>query len=131
MGLLVNTYLKTLRKEKYIMRINSIMFVLGVFATFLTTIVFRNLNAAVLSILVLISVRSVIAEFFLSSELGISVTKDNIYETVLAILFVVIGWNLSLSTGFVLYLLAVILYLVVKRRELICSFNRAKNYMNT
>jgi O-antigen/teichoic acid export membrane protein len=129
MGLLINTYLKTLRKEKYIMRVNIIVLLLSVISTIFTAVIFRNLNAAILSILIVISVRSILAEIYLAEVLKITVCKDIIYETILAILFVTIGWHINSITGFVLYLLAASLYVFIKRKELKISFNKMKKYM--
>lgn len=129
MGLLINTYLKTLRKEKFIMKVNLIVLLLSVLSTILTTVIFRNLNAAVLSILLAIAIRSILAEIYLSKALKINVIKDIIYETTLAILFIVIGWYINSIIGFVLYLLTVSFYFFLKRKGLKISFNKMKKYM--
>lgn len=128
MGLLINTYLKTLRKEKHIMRINIIILFLSIFATFLTTIIFQSLNATILSILFVITLRSVIAELYLSNLLKMSIFKDIFYETTLTILFVIIGWYVNSIAGFILYLIAFVIYLIIKRRDLISSVNIIKKY---
>ncbi|MEA4820629.1 MAG: oligosaccharide flippase family protein, partial [Erysipelotrichales bacterium] len=95
MGLLINTYLKTLRKERFIMNVNMIVLLLSVISTIFTTVIFRSLNAAVISILIAISIRSILAEIYLSVVLKINVIKDIIYETSLTVLFVLIGWNIN------------------------------------
>lgn len=130
MGLLINTYLKTLRKEKYIMRVNLMMLVLSVISTFFSTIIFENLNAAILSILIIISIRSIVAELYLSKVLGVKVVRDILYETALTILFVKISWYMHPSIGFMLYLFAIISYLIIKRRDIVSSFYRIKKFMN-
>jgi len=131
MGLLINTYLKTLRKEKYIMRVNAVVLMISVIATFFTTVMFKNLNAAILSILIVISLRSIMAEFYLSRILGVEVLRDVLYEVILTVLFVLIGWNIQLNLGFLLYSIAIILYLVVKKKNLKSSFKRIREYIQS
>src|SRR5690606_17481692 len=55
MSLLVATYLKVLRKEKTLLKINIITLVVSILLTFVSIYLLRNLNLAVLSILVLIA----------------------------------------------------------------------------
>jgi len=129
MGLLINTYLKTLRKEKFIMRINIIVLLLSVVSTIFTTLLFKSLNAAVLSILIAISIRSILAEIYLSKFLKVNVIKDILYETTLTVLFVVIGWYINSTSGFVLYTLAISVYVFLKRKDLKNSFSLMKTYM--
>lgn len=129
MGLLINTYLKTLREERFIMKINIIVLFLSIVSTIFTTLIFRNLNAAVLSILIAISIRSIFAEVYLSKILKVNVIRDIIYETALTVLFVVIGWYINSISGFVLYSLAVSVYIFLKRKGLKHSFSKMKTYM--
>lgn len=129
MGLLINTYLKTLRKEKFIMRINIIVLLLSIVSTIFTTLLFKNLNAAVLSILIAISIRSILAEIYLSKFLKVNVIKDILYETTLTVLFVVIGWYINSTSGFVLYTLAISIYVFSKRKDLKNSVSMMKTYM--
>nr|WP_051932647.1 oligosaccharide flippase family protein [Carnobacterium inhibens] len=129
MGLLINTYLKTLRKEKYMMLINIIILLISIVATLFTTIIFKNLNAAILTILVVISIRSIVAELYLSKILGVKVTKDIFYEIILTILFVLIGWQLPAMAGFLIYLIAISFYLLLKKNDILLSFNRIKKYI--
>lgn len=129
MGLLINTYLKTLREERFIMKINIIVLFVSIVSTIFTTLIFRNLNAAVLSILIAISIRSILAEIYLSKILKVNVIKDIIYETTLTVLFVVVGWYINSISGFVQYALAASIYVFLKRKGLKHSFSMMKTYM--
>lgn len=129
MGLLINTYLKTLREERFIMKINIIVLFLSIVSTIFTTLIFRNLNAAVLSILIAISIRSIFAEVYLSKILKVNVIRDIIYETTLTVLFVVVGWYVNSISGFALYALAVSVYVFLKRKVLKHSFGKMNTYM--
>ena len=128
MGLLINTYLKTLRKEKYIMRVNIIVLLISVITTFFTTIIFKNLNAAIVSILVVILIRSILAELYVASILGVKVLKDIIYEVMMTAFFVLSGWYMHSSIGFIVYFIAIILYFIVKRKNIKSSYNMIRKY---
>lgn len=50
MALLINTYLKTLRREMVMLRINLISMILSLIMTYATTQIFINLDAAIINI---------------------------------------------------------------------------------
>lgn len=68
MSLLINTYLKALRKEKMMLKINVLTLLLSCIITFITTIIFKNLNFSIVSIVLLLGIRCVWAEFFYLSN---------------------------------------------------------------
>jgi O-antigen/teichoic acid export membrane protein len=118
MALLINTYLKTLRKEKLMLAINLASVMLSIILTILFTIVFKNLALAIVSIVVLLAFRSALAEFFLSKILNVSVYKDILLEMVMTLIFILSGWFVTSWIGVGLYLAAYGLYLLIKRRDI-------------
>lgn len=131
MGLLINTFLKTLREEKYIMKINIIVLLLSILLTIFTSVIFRNLNFAVLTILIVISLRSILAEFYLSRILKINIIRDIIFESILTLLFILIGWNMNSNYGFISYSFTLGLYVFLKRNNLKNSFCLMKSYFRS
>ncbi|MFT5874485.1 MAG: hypothetical protein ACI8WT_003455 [Clostridium sp.] len=87
MALLINTYLKTLRREKLMLKINLISLALSVMVTFVTTMLFKNLDLAIASIVILLAFRCALAEMFLSKILVITVYKDIILELIMTLIF--------------------------------------------
>lgn len=126
MALVVNTYLKTLRKEKLMLIINLISLFLSIIVTSVTTIVFKNLDLAVLSIVVLLAFRSVLAEILISKMLNISLYKDIILELTMILVFIITGWLINSWLTVLLYIFAYILYLLLKRRDLYKTFANIK-----
>lgn len=129
MGLIVNTFLKTLRKEKNILRINLMVLFLSAVVTLLTTIIYMNLTIAVLSILVLVSFRCIISEFYLAKIIKVKITKDLIYESSLTITFILISYYMNNTVGLCLYLLLLSFYILLKKRELKSSFSKIYWYL--
>lgn len=126
MALLINTYLKTLRKEKLMFVFNLLSVVLSIILTILFTIVFKNLSLAILSIVVLLAFRSALAEVFLSRILNVSVYKDIFLEMAMTLIFILAGWFVTSWVGVGLYLVAYGLYLLIQRRDIKATFITVK-----
>lgn len=118
MVLLINTYLKTLRKEKLMLKINLISLAISVIFSFITTALFRNLDMAVASIVIILAFRCVLAEIVLSKILNIFVYKDIILELMLTFIFIITGWFINSWISLFIYLIAYVVYLVFKRKDI-------------
>lgn len=117
-ALLVNTFLKTLRKEKLMLQINIVSLLISVTITFFTTIIFKNLDLTVLSIVFLLAFRCTLAEVLVSKILGISVYKDISLEIMMTVIFVLAGWYLNSWLSPMVYLFAYLVYLTIKRNDI-------------
>ncbi|MDH6431133.1 MULTISPECIES: hypothetical protein [unclassified Paenibacillus] len=129
MALLINTYLKTLRKEKLMLKINLISLVLGVIITFFTTVLYKNLDSAIVSIVFLLALRCVLAEIFLSKILRLSLYKDIVLELIMSFIFIITGWYLNSWIALVLYLVVYVIYLVIKRKDIVKTLENFKYLM--
>ena len=65
MSMLINTYLKSFRKEKSMLIINTISLILSLILTILSVFILNNLTWAILSIVFLLGFRCVIGELYL------------------------------------------------------------------
>ncbi|AZP05754.1 MATE family efflux transporter [Jeotgalibaca ciconiae] len=118
MSLLINTYLKTLRKEKLILRVNVMSMVLSFILTVTVVKIFNNLELTVLNIVILLAFRSALAEYFLARELKIQIRKDLILETMMTIIFISSGWYINSWFMIVVYGFAYIIYLIIKKNNI-------------
>lgn len=116
-ALLINTYLKALRKEKEILFINVFSVLLTVLTTFITVYIMGSLEFAVLSIVLVLAIKGDIAEVYISKSLGIHVFKDICIESVLVCLFIITSWFLDNILSTVVYLGGFIIYCLIKRRK--------------
>lgn len=126
MALLINSYLKTLRKEKLMLQINIISVIISLFFTVLTTVLLRNLELAVLSIVVILAIRSVLAETALSKLLNNNMKKDIVLELALTLVFILSGWFINSWMTTIVYGTAYLLYLLIKRKDIRCTANSIK-----
>lgn len=117
-ALLINTYLKTLRKEKLMLKINLLVLTLSIFITVFTTIILRSLDLAILSIILIIALRSILFEVFLSRLLKITVLKDIILELFMTVLFISTAWFIDSWIIVVLYSIGYLLYLILKFKDI-------------
>lgn len=126
MALLVNTFLKTLRKEKLMLAVNLFSLVLSMGVTIVTTVLMRDLGLAVLGILVLLALRCLFAEIALSRFVKMTILSDSILELALTALLVLTGWFVGPFLGMVIYLIGLALYLLAKRVDIDSAFTRLR-----
>lgn len=87
-SLLINTYLKSLRKEALMLKINLISVGVAAIVTFLTIEVLHNLNAAVFSIVFLYAFRCEMAEHYMGHILQLKLKKAILAELFMAAIFI-------------------------------------------
>lgn len=125
-ALLINTYLKTLRKESLILKINMISLVLSLVTTFITTLMLVNLNLAILSILFLLAFRCILAEILLLRILEISMLKDIVVELIVTLTFIFMAWYQNSIFGILMYLFVYIVYLIIKHHDITDAIKNVK-----
>lgn len=126
-SLLTNTYLKALRKEKIMMKINLGVVIVSLVLTYISTVLLHDLNIAVISILLLFAIKSICSEIVLEKVLEIQIKKDILQEIILVVLFVSINFsNVNVLVKFIIYTTSFILYLYINRKVVRNSFKALK-----
>ncbi|CFE07075.1 TPA: hypothetical protein VUO80_001307 [Streptococcus pneumoniae] len=128
MALVINTYLKAMRMEKDILKINALVMLTSMVVTLVTTLLLNNLGLTVVSIVILLALRSIIAELILSKKLKISVKQDIALELLMTIIFISSSWYLSIWIAVIIYLLAYTLYLYLKHKDIRMYIEYFKNH---
>ncbi len=131
MALIINTYLKTLRKEKMMLKINLISFGLSLIMTFFTTHIFANLDMAVISIVILLAFRAILAEIYLSKILKISIFKDVNLELFLTLTFIISGWFINSWYTVLVYGIVYLFYLLIKKKDIFGTIHDIKLLMSS
>lgn len=116
MSMLIESYLKTLHKEKWLLWVNVLSVLLSIVCSWVTVFCMKNLDVAVFSILILIMFRCICAELLLDTILNLKIKKDIILEVLLTILFIVVNllWGIL---GIAIYIAVYILYLYIKKND--------------
>lgn len=118
MALLINTYLKTLRKEKIILRVNLIALIFSITITFITTCILKDLDLAILSIVIILALRCILAESYLSKILDIFVYKDVVLELVITFIFIMLGIYVNSWVEMIIYGIIYMTYLFIKKKDI-------------
>lgn len=116
--MLISTYLKALRKEKTILFINLGSVLLSIIASLLASFWLKDLTLAIFSIIIILAVRAIISEIILARLIGIDVKKDLVLEVLLTIIFISTSWLIGGLNGIILYGIAYITYLIIKKRDI-------------
>ncbi|MFR2987710.1 MAG: hypothetical protein ACLTMR_02495, partial [Faecalibacillus sp.] len=118
MSMLINTYLKSFRKEKSMLIINTISLILSLIVTIFSVFIFNNLTLAILSIVFLLGFRCVIGELVLTKIMNILIYKDIILETVLTAIFIISSWFINNMFCSIIYTCFYSIYVFIKRKDI-------------
>lgn len=116
--LLINTYLKSMRKEILMLKINAVSVAFSLVVTAFTVGIWHNLNAAVFSIVLVYAFRCVVAEYRVTQLLGINLLKDIIADLLMCSVFIVSGWEFDSFFCMMVYGAAYAVFILIHRRSL-------------
>lgn len=125
-NLLTNTYLKVLRKERLIFKVNFVSAILSFIIGGLTIYIFDNLFLSILGMVILLAFRSIYADILLSKYMHSKPYKDIIIELFFVILFIILSWNYSRLLGAIFYVIMFAVYLYYQRRNILDTVTLVK-----
>lgn len=114
MVLLTITYLKTIRAEKSILLANVLALIVSLLGSVFTIFFLRSLILSVISILVALIFRSVLAEFLLEKKMRINVVRKNIFEIFITLVFIVSNLMLNTEHSLYIYISSYIVFIIIR-----------------
>ena len=117
-SLLTNNYLKAYRKERTLLSINIISVVIAITGGLIVAYIFSRIDLLLIFTVVTFMIMSVLAEFAVCKILNKHYVKDNIFEAIMSVAFVVCASCFSLLIGFGCFALLLSLYLFINRNIL-------------
>lgn len=108
------TYLKAIREEKVILKVNLITLLLACVCAYITVFLLENMFLTVSMIVVVLLIRSVIGETILCFRLHMNFVSETIKEVILVIGFILINWNMQTYIAMLLYGGLFLVYLISK-----------------
>lgn len=117
-SLLINTYLKSMRKEFLMLKINIVSVIFSLGATVFTVKIVHNLNATIFSIVLVYAFRCILAEYHLTKILGINLLKNIIEDLLMCSIFIISGWIFNNFFSIVIYGVAYTLFVLLHRHSL-------------
>lgn len=122
MSLLVSTFLKTLRKEKVILKANVISLLISILLSLISVFLLNNLILTIMSIMISLAARCIIAEILLMNIMKLNIKYNLIFELILTVVFIYTNLFLSNSSGFFVYLIAVFIFIISRLKQIKESF---------
>lgn len=116
--ILSNTFMKNLRMETDLMRVNVLTLLFSIILSVITTYIMHSLHWAVFSIALVMGVRSIISDVLLTRKINVSYMMDLLFENIFVFGFMTITWNSSLMFSFFIYCIFILLYLWIKRKSI-------------
>ena len=118
-NLLLNTYMKILRKEKTILVVNLLTVVCSFICVILMVGVFENLVGAVASIVILGLVKCSLSELFLSRYMNIKYIGGLVQESTMCLVFIIANWFIGGIYGFLIYAIVCIGYCIYNKNKML------------
>ncbi|WP_379945966.1 lipopolysaccharide biosynthesis protein [Enterococcus devriesei] len=131
MSLLVSTYLKVLREERTILAVNLISLVVALFSSLISAYFLQNLNLTVASILIVIMVRCILAENRLIKKMNMNIRNENIFETLLTLLFIISNIFFNNVIAFIVYLVCITVFFVQKKENILKGVKNFSAFVKT
>lgn len=116
-SLLINTYLKSLRQEALMLKINLMSVGVAAAITFITIEVLHNLNAAVFSIIFLYAFRCEMAEHYMGQLLNLRLKRAILAELLMVAIFIVSSVLLDNWLCSLVYAAAYAGYMITNRNQ--------------
>ncbi|WP_180236020.1 oligosaccharide flippase family protein [Bacillus wiedmannii] len=117
MQMLISTNFKVIRKEGMLLKVNVISVIGSIILCGFSAYVVNSVNAVIVSMVIIVIFRSVIAEIYLSREINISITKNLIREILLVIIFMLSSWYIDGIISMLIYAGAYLVFLYSNRKD--------------
>ena len=128
-SLLINTYLKALREEKAMLFINGFSVLLSLVTTVIVTVLFKNLTAAIMSIVGLQIIKCLIPDFYLQKKMDMKISFEVLWDALGAIVFILGNWFIGGVQGWVIYIVFVVCVGIIRRKEFINHLNLVRGFI--
>lgn len=116
--LLINTYLKSMRREFLMLEINTVSVVFSLIVTIVTVGIWHNLDAVVFSIVLAYAFRCMLAEYHVTKILGLDLKMDMLEDLLMCSIFIVSGWMFDSFLCMAVYGVVYIAFVLIHRRSL-------------
>lgn len=116
--LLINTFMKTFRFERGLLKVNMLTVIFSVLCTLLNVFVIKLVPSTMFSIVLILWFQSTLGELYLTNKLQIKIGKDIFLETIIILVFMISSWYLNLVQGFCLFIVLMLLVMLFCRKDI-------------
>ena len=128
MGLITNPILKSLRLEGKLFKLNIFALLLSILLAMLSIRIFKNLTLTVSIILIILMIRSTIAEIILCKLFVSKYLISLLEESLLVLVFIFSNWYLSNTFSFLTYVVAYLIYIFINRAHILLNIKKIASF---
>lgn len=118
-SLLINNYLNAYRKEKILLIINLTIVGISLFIYLIESFLFENIVIILGTIVFAVMMRAIICEIIVLKYIKVNLLFDIIWDILITIIFLIAILLTNKTLGFLIYLITIFLYFILKRKEII------------
>ncbi|MFP7226342.1 hypothetical protein SFC42_24970 [Priestia filamentosa] len=126
MQMLVATYLKVIRREGKLLIINIISVILSAGLCLFAALVLNKVILVIISMVIAVGIRCLIAELYLASQLKISLIRNIIFEILLIGLFMITAWFYDSWLSTFIYGILYFVYIYLIKNDMKTTFKLIK-----
>lgn len=124
MQMLYNTYLKVLRKEKLLLKINLFCVALSILNCLVSVLVFDSFKILLAGLVIVIAIRSLVSSYFLSKVLAFKNNKCFLFDLVFAVAFVLLSLTLKNQYAVIVLLSLFVSFLYSQKQRIRAVFKK-------
>ncbi|COJ58636.1 lipopolysaccharide biosynthesis protein [Enterococcus sp.] len=124
--ILSNTFMKVIRMEKQLLILNVFAMVISTVLTGVCVLMLHNLTLTVFSIVIVMAIRSTIAEWYIRNKLNVRLFSEICLEMIIIASFVLLSWYLNNIQSAIGYILILIIYIRIKHSDISKSIKLIK-----
>lgn len=128
--LLSNTFFKVYRMEFQLLVVNVLSFIASALMTAIFAFFIKNLSALLVSVLVVMLLRSWISEIYLTKHLKINLYRDQFVELFMIVSYVLLTWGNPSNLRMLFFVAILVVYLLIERNNLVKSVRFIKKFRN-
>lgn len=118
-SLLTNNFFKAYRKEKQMLIINLVTVAIAFFSFLICAYVINSLEFVLIDTVLVIMLRSVVSEIFISKTIIYTFKREYIYEAIMTAIFIIGVLALDEKICLLLYLVGLVVYLVLHKNDIV------------
>lgn len=128
--LLINTYLKTLRLEKAMLKLNLLSVLLSFALTGIVVYWLKDLTLTIISIVILQISKCFLSDWFLQKKMKMRYSYDVVWNIIVAVLFIFSNWYIGSLAGWGIYILSIFIIGFLRMKTFKRQFALFKTYIS-
>lgn len=126
MAMLINTYLKALRKENVLLKVNLFCVLLSLGFIYISIYKLNSIKLAMIFIVLVFGIRCIVCEILLTRTMNLNIKRELILGMICCSAFIIGNILLPLKYAFITFVLIYMLYIYIKRDDIKRILNNYK-----